>query len=1478
MRKKAKTKVLSLLLILVMVLGLAPGTVWAEEGTLEGAGTADDPYLIANAKDLAAFRAVVNGKTSSTDCAKLTADITLSGEWIPFNPSSGSVTEAYAGTFDGDGHMISGLYINATAANQGLFGLINGATIKNLKVEGNVTSSNNYVGGIVGKIQQGAVENCSFSGSVSTTKPRGYAGGIAGYAGNIATQKATISGCVNMGNVTGETNGVVGGIVGYAKYSTIENCYNTGSVNGACYSGGIAGQLQNNCTATNCYNLGTLEGSATASDIAGFLYLSSKLSKCYYINQASGTGTGAVASDCKEITDTDTLLNDLGDPFVADTNNINGGWPVLSWQTGEVPAPRDPKITISGSSTLYMTNSGTQPMGTLTAIYTDMDPVPVQWSITKGGDVISLGDPANVDSNKSTQTVSIKKSGQATVTATAGECSDEIEITVCPFITTVEIDGTVAVGQTIKAKINVYGGEAFDYDTFPVTVTWKYLTAEDYSAGNTGSSSYKTIPGATGPTYTIPEDMAGKYLSFELWYNGEQKTPSHPTEILAQAPEKPGPQPSEPDPKLEEVLRGYTTMYPICGTDTNVNRVLEGYLKGKGFDGYTASVKSVTEVYGGAGIAENGDITYFYADPNTTPSIRMGSYKVTFTLSKDSETLEKEISVILYWDVKKVEEVMRNEILSGVALDTADPVTEDLTLPKAVDGKKWTLISWTSSYEDVISISTNNQTTADTLFDPYVGVVKRGEKDQTVTLTATFTFQLTNDVTGSEPAITLVSTYPVTVKALDEAAKDQIEAELLARLDAGFAKKGLTDAVTGQRLTADENGVYTAANDIQLPTTGDFGVDGKYYPVTITTSDDKILKAPDVNNAARVEVYRPIGTDGEGTITVTLHDRDTSVTVSRTFQIKVSALSQEEIEAELDLMERVKAAYFDGIKGGNEAKDNVRTDLSPFFEVYEQDGELVWIRSNQEKTGQGIVPVPMEGWEDLELWRLFKSSNPNVISHENLIVTRQIQAKAVTITSRLSSETLGRYGELYVNDPVQYSQYAALAPLYYQEVTTDTSSQPETRRMVRVVAQPSADTIVVRGTQNPDSAVPVIETLDNITFSLTGLDGAEWVSASFSGLDEASTVYDVFLKALGSRYTAERVKGTYIKAISGPQGSLAEKEYGEDSGWMYRVNWSIPDVYMGACPLCSGDAIQVFYTRDANKDDPNYSRPSGGNSGTSSGSSSNGGSSNGKIETEHNQTATVERSNREDTYTVTLPKSGSGPQRVTIPNVKQGQLVVIVHADGREEVIKKSILEDSRARFLLEQDANVKVIDYANPFVDIASSAWYSSAVDFVSGRKLFSGVGENIFAPDFSLSRGMLAAVLYRLEEPDAQNTNSLFSDVATGAWYEQGVAWATQAGIVNGYGDGRFGPEDAITREQLAVMLFRYAQLLNMNTAGRDSLTSFSDSGAVSPWAWGAVAWAVDSGIISGLPNGTLAPSGTATRAEAATMLQRFIAVLLR
>ena len=221
--------------------------------------------------------------------------------------------------------------------------------------------------------------------------------------------------------------------------------------------------------------------------------------------------------------------------------------------------------------------------------------------------------------------------------------------------------------------------------------------------------------------------------------------------------------------------------------------------------------------------------------------------------------------------------------------------------------------------------------------------------------------------------------------------------------------------MTGLPLTQ-RDGKYLAANDIHFPTTRDFGVDGKYTPVTITSSDEDTIVPPDVNNAARAAVYRPLPGEAakDVTVTVTLTDADSGVAASRDFVIEVQPLTQAEIDAELALMAEVKAHYFDGIRNANTDAKNILTDLHPFQEAYlDADGQLVWVYDHADLTGSGIVPVAMDGWTESEQWRLFRSSNSRVISHENLLVTRSAEDKTVTIRSELSSETLGKYAARY---------------------------------------------------------------------------------------------------------------------------------------------------------------------------------------------------------------------------------------------------------------------------------------------------------------------------------------------------------------------------------------------------------------------------------------------------------------------------------
>ena len=138
-------------------------------------------------------------------------------------------------------------------------------------------------------------------------------------------------------------------------------------------------------------------------------------------------------------------------------------------------------------------------------------------------------------------------------------------------------------------------------------------------------------------------------------------------------------------------------------------------------------------------------------------------------------------------------------------------------------------------------------------------------------------------------------------------------------------------------------------------------------------------------------------------------------------------------------------------------------------------------------------------------------------------------------------------------------------------------------------------------------------------------------------------------------------------------------------------------------------------------------------------------------------------------------------------------------------------------------------------------------------------------------MTRGMLAAVLANLESADISGMESAFNDVHDDAWYSESVAWAAENGIVNGYGDGTFGPDDVLTREQFAAMLYNYANMLGLDVSARATLDAYTD--APSAWAEDVVSWAVAEGLIAGVTDDQLQPQGTATRAQVAAMLQRFI-----
>ncbi len=172
-------------------------------------------------------------------------------------------------------------------------------------------------------------------------------------------------------------------------------------------------------------------------------------------------------------------------------------------------------------------------------------------------------------------------------------------------------------------------------------------------------------------------------------------------------------------------------------------------------------------------------------------------------------------------------------------------------------------------------------------------------------------------------------------------------------------------------------------------------------------------------------------------------------------------------------------------------------------------------------------------------------------------------------------------------------------------------------------------------------------------------------------------------------------------------------------------------------------------------------------------------------------------------------------------------------------------------------------------FTDVSQQAWYYEAVQYVFQNDLMTGVSEDRFAPDLTLSRAMLATILWRIEDTPAPTATADFTDLSRGSWYADAVAWAAEKGIVQGYGNATFRPDLPITREQLAVMFWRYAG----SPSSQGTLDRFTDGNTVSPWAVTALRWAVKEGIVTGKGDGILDPTGTATRAEAAAVLMRWL-----
>lgn len=385
-----------------------------------------------------------------------------------------------------------------------------------------------------------------------------------------------------------------------------------------------------------------------------------------------------------------------------------------------------------------------------------------------------------------------------------------------------------------------------------------------------------------------------------------------------------------------------------------------------------------------------------------------------------------------------------------------------------------------------------------------------------------------------------------------------------------------------------------------------------------------------------------------------------------------------------------------------------------------------------------------------------------------------------------------------------------------------------------------------------------------------------WVPTKTYALQENATVYDLFTEAMsdaGLRYIG--AESNYVSTIYAPSclGGYALSEFtnGKKSGWMYTVNGKHPNQGLKNWTLNDNDVVVWHYVNDYSHEvadwfnDPKY--PSLGN-----GTYYNGWLRAADISPEQYVNELLGK-------ILKVGKNGTVEPKLTFQHIGKsvtftfkpdtGYKVKDVKVNGKSVGAVKTYTID---KLTVSTRIEVEFTNGKLPFTDVRESDWFYEDVAFAYENGLFAGTSDTTFSPNASMTRAMLVTVLYRLEDQPAVNGRSGFSDVQYNGYYEDAVTWAADNGIVNGTSASTFSPNANVTREQMAAILYRYAQYKKYNTAASASLNGFTDHASVSGYAAASLEWAVAEKLINGSA-GKLMPTGNATRAQVAAILHRFV-----
>lgn len=720
-------------------------------------------------------------------------------------------------------------------------------------------------------------------------------------------------------------------------------------------------------------------------------------------------------------------------------------------------------------------------------------------------------------------------------------------------ITTPQInsDSTHLVsGDSVKATVQAKRADGSTTNGIDVTsqTTVAWYAADDAKAP---ASDWTLLSDMSGSTATVSASAAGKYLKAVATSGNSTVELVSANPVIAAGSLEAAVQ------KLTDSNKQIVVDYSAKGG--NVNDALKAQLADLGFIDIDVKVSEggvlfkAEDAKATVGISDaqdktNGDVTFFFIDPNDYTGYNIDGLRnadVAFELSRDGKTeyYQPNKSVQVAWDEAKLQDLLDSAAeslqIGYAAGESADGVTQNVTLPyKAGSAKKFS-VEWTSSDTERLFVSGYS-------WEDKTGKVSRASSDRDVTLTAKVT------VTSGDIKIAGSHDFVVTVKGDPEkVAADK--KTLQEKVDAAFTYDNIK--YSGTDTVANKDGLTA---DLQMPRTSTLNIDGKYYKVEYSASTDDITF-----NGYKGTVYQPLpGAKAANTkITLTVTDKSNAeVTASKTLDFAIAPQNQKELDAELSLMEKAKAGYAAAILNGQDA-NAVSADMHAFQKAYlDADGNLAWSynKATTDSTSLGIVPVDLPGYDAMsgQDWRLFKTSNSSIVSAENLKVTQPEYNTKVVISSRLTSEKYARYAE-------RYPDSATYAKLANQDVSAK---------------------ITVLGTSGQND--PEV----TATCSVIGIDAKgkqqTWAAASQYTLKNGATAADLseelFKQAgLKADYDPNGSWGWVLNSITSPfdaERTLAY-DYATGAYWQLFINGVAASVGAGGYTLEAGDAVVWCYSK-----------------------------------------------------------------------------------------------------------------------------------------------------------------------------------------------------------------------------------------------------------------------------------------------------------